>query len=120
MNPNAKRWVVRAPEREAARRLARELNVSPIVGALLVGRGVTSVDAAQRLLHPTLGQMHDPDLMLGMREAVARILRAAEGDEPILIYGDYDVDGTTHGGAAPGAGDHRSAPDRLFYSAPLH
>src|ERR671915_2407658 len=51
--------------------------------------------AARALLNPSVEQLHDPSLMLGMTEAAARVLRAVDAGEPILIYGDYDVDGTT-------------------------
>ena len=80
--------------RDIARRLARELEVSPLVARLLVQRGLAEPAAAQAFLHPSLGQLHAPELMAGMREAVARLRRALEQHEKILIYGDYDVDGT--------------------------
>jgi single-stranded-DNA-specific exonuclease len=91
-----KRWIVRevdAPERVSA--LARALRVSPIVAELLIARGCGDVDAARRFLRPAHDQLHDPSLMLGMQDAVARLLRAIDANEPILVYGDYDVDGTT-------------------------
>lgn len=76
-------------------RLANEFNISTVVADLMVRRGITDSEAARLLLHPSFADLHSPLLMHGMREAVARILRAVEGQEKILIYGDYDVDGTT-------------------------
>jgi single-stranded-DNA-specific exonuclease len=71
------------------------LGVSPIVAGLLVARGHLSPDSAQAFLKPSLDQLHDPFLMLGMSDAVKRLLHAIDNQEPVLIYGDYDVDGTT-------------------------
>ncbi|HMD84669.1 MAG TPA: single-stranded-DNA-specific exonuclease RecJ [Terriglobia bacterium] len=88
------RWLESPVDAEAARRLARELKVSPLVARLLVQRGLTEPMAAQAFLHPSLGQLYAPERMAGMREAVARLRRALEQHEKILIYGDYDVDGT--------------------------
>src|SRR5437870_1845795 len=90
-----KRWLVRQVDIARASKLARELNISPIVAALLVARGYAGADSAKAFLTPALDQLHDPFLMLGMSEAVARLQRAIDNAEPILIYGDYDVDGTT-------------------------
>ena len=88
------RWLESPVDAESARRLARELKVSPLVARLLVQRGLTEPVAARAFLHPNLGHLHAPELMAGMREAVARLRRALEQHEKILIYGDYDVDGT--------------------------
>ena len=68
--------------------------LSPLVARLLVQRGLAEPAAAQAFLHPSLDQLHSPELMAGMREAVERLRRALEQHEKILIYGDYDVDGT--------------------------
>ena len=88
------RWLDSPVDAESVRRLARELEVSPLVARLLVQRGLTEPAAAQAFLHPSLGQLHAPERMAGMREAVERLRRALEQHEKILIYGDYDVDGT--------------------------
>ena len=88
------RWLDSPVDAESARRLARELEVSPLVARLLVQRGLAEPAAAQAFLHPSLGQLYAPELMAGMREAVARLRRALEQHEKTLIYGDYDVDGT--------------------------
>ena len=89
-----RRWVPRRGARGAGR-LAASAGVSEVVAGVLAARGVDSAAGARSLLSPTLEQLHDPYLMKGMRESVARVLRAADAGERILIYGDYDVDGTT-------------------------
>lgn len=91
----AKRWNVRRQDAEAAASLARVLGISPILAALLINRGYGDERAARAFLSPSYDQLHEPYLMLGMREAVARLKQAIETQEPVLIYGDYDVDGTT-------------------------
>jgi single-stranded-DNA-specific exonuclease len=88
-------WSVRGYDAGRAAALASRLGVSQVVAGLLVARGIETEDAAQKLLHPSLDQLHDPTLMLGMTDAVRRVLRAVDAGEQILIYGDYDVDGTT-------------------------
>jgi single-stranded-DNA-specific exonuclease len=90
-----KLWSVRGYDRTHAEALAARLGVSTVVAGLLAARGVDGDEAARRLLHPSLDQLHDPALMLGMSDAAARVLRAVDAGEQILIYGDYDVDGTT-------------------------
>jgi single-stranded-DNA-specific exonuclease len=90
-----KRWNVRRRDAEGAAELARVLGVSPILAALLINRGYAEERAARAFLSPSYDQLHEPYLMLGMREAVARLKQAIETKEPVLIYGDYDVDGTT-------------------------
>src|SRR6476659_4995561 len=91
----AKRWIVRRQDAAQAASLARVLGVSPILAGLLIARGYDNETAARSFLTPQYDQIHDPYLMLGMREAVARLEQAIDNDQPILIYGDYDVDGTT-------------------------
>lgn len=90
-----KRWTVRRHDTNAAASLARVLGVSPTLAALLINRGYTDELSARAFLAPTYDQLHEPFLMLGMREAVARVKQAIETRQSILIYGDYDVDGTT-------------------------
>src|SRR2546429_6866810 len=90
-----KKWIVRAPDHHRASELAAALRVSPIVAGLLVARGYGELATAQSFLNPALDHLHDPSLMRGMSDAVARLLQAIDNHEPILIYGDYDVDGTT-------------------------
>ena len=90
-----KKWKIQQHDKTRVIQLAAELAVSPVVAALLIARGYADTQAAQSFLNPSLEQIHDPSLMLGMSEAVKRVLRAIDDHEPILIYGDYDVDGTT-------------------------
>ena len=92
---NAKRWILRAPDTQRAALLASALGISPIVASLLLARGSEDTVSASAFLKPSYDQLHDPYLMLGMPEAVSRLLGAIDRAEPILIYGDYDVDGTT-------------------------
>ena len=87
-------WIESPYDAECVGRLAREAGVSPLVARLLAQRGITEPAAAHAFLHPTLGQLHAPERMAGMREAVGRLRRALAQREKILIYGDYDVDGT--------------------------
>jgi len=91
----AKRWIVHQTDDARASALATALDLSPIVARLLIARGHQTQDSAQAFLKPSLDQLHDPFLMRGMTDAVPRLLRAIDDQEPILIYGDYDVDGTT-------------------------
>ncbi len=91
----SKRWIVSTPDRTAAERLARALSISPLTGALLVNRGIAEVEAARQFLRPDLDTMLDPLLFRDMRAAVQRLLAAVRSGEPIGIFGDYDVDGTS-------------------------
>jgi single-stranded-DNA-specific exonuclease len=75
--------------------LARSLSLSPLLARMLVSRGLTDERAAEQFLHPSLDHLHDPFLLSGMAEAVARIQLAIEKQEHIRIYGDYDVDGVS-------------------------
>jgi len=88
------RWQISKVESEAVATLARELSIPPLVARLLVLRGIKEPAEADRFLHPSLRQLHDPFLMVDMRAAVERLRQAIERQEKILIYGDYDVDGT--------------------------
>jgi single-stranded-DNA-specific exonuclease len=90
-----RRWVPRRSGSGDPARLAPALSLSEVVAGVLAARGVETEKDARALLSPSLGQLHDPFLMLGMREAVERVLRAVDAGESILVYGDYDVDGTT-------------------------
>ena len=75
--------------------LAQELNISPVLAGLLINRGLSTKEEAEKFLHPSLEDLHDPFLLPDMEIAVKRIERAIGNKERILIYGDYDVDGTT-------------------------
>jgi single-stranded-DNA-specific exonuclease len=88
------RWLVREFDPQAAEALARELDLPPLVARLLLARGIDSVEEGLRFLNPGLDHLLDPYCMTGMAIAVARVQAAIARREPILIYGDYDVDGT--------------------------
>jgi single-stranded-DNA-specific exonuclease len=90
-----KRWIVREHDAQQVDLLARALDVSPTIAALLLSRGCVDETSAWKFLKPSYDQLHDPSLMKGVSEAVTRLLRAIDDGEPILVYGDYDVDGTT-------------------------
>lgn len=91
----AQRWVLTPAHPEESAALAAAAHLPPVLAELLLARGVTDAREAHDFLHPDSTHLHDPFLMLGMRPAVERIQRAIEQREPILLYGDYDVDGTT-------------------------
>src|SRR6202051_2583921 len=74
--------------------LRRIAHAAPLLAPLLLRRGITDPDSASTFLLPTLSHLHAPERMTGLRAAVDRIDSAIEGKEPILINGDYDVDGT--------------------------
>ncbi len=90
------RWTLKAsPDPEKINELSRSLGTDPVLSKLLLQRGVETFEQARDFFNPDLNQLHDPFLMKDMDKAVERILRAVENQENILIYGDYDVDGTT-------------------------
>jgi single-stranded-DNA-specific exonuclease len=89
------RWALRNADDTAVRTLTTALKLSPVVARLLAARGVLSPDQAQRFLSPQLSHLPSPYSMLGMKAAVERLQAAIARKEEILIYGDYDVDGTT-------------------------
>ena len=90
-----KRWEYRQFTAAEADRIQSEHSISRLLAVLLVQRGIADPEQAGRFLQPSLSHLHDPKLMLGMRKAVERLQRAIANQERILIYGDYDVDGTT-------------------------
>ncbi len=90
-----KRWVQAEHNPALVARLARELHTSDILARLLARRGITDAESGHKFLNPSISDLHDPFLMRDMREAVDCVLRAVEQKKKILIYGDYDVDGTT-------------------------
>jgi single-stranded-DNA-specific exonuclease len=91
-----KTWLLKKQgEKKLVEQLSKELNINTILANLLVQRGVDSFEKARSFFRPSLANLHDPFLMLNMDKAVARINQAIENQENILVYGDYDVDGTT-------------------------
>ena len=91
-----KRWVEQELKSFAEmEELQRTLNVDAVLASLLVRRGITTFEEARRFFRPELEHLHDPFLMQDMRVAISRIEQAKASKEKILVYGDYDVDGTT-------------------------
>ena len=92
------KWNFQTPTEEELHkrdRLASQLGLSPVVCLLLVQRGLTTVEEVKKFFKPSLNDLHDPFLMPDMEKAVKRLNKALGNKEKILIYGDYDVDGTT-------------------------
>ena len=92
------KWNYQPPSQEqteAAKALAKETGISPILCKLLLERGITSAAEAKRFFRPQLNELHDPFLMKDMSIAVERLNQAMGRKERIMVYGDYDVDGTT-------------------------
>lgn len=93
-----KKWNYQTPTEEELHKrdlLAAELGLNPVVCLLLVQRGLSTVEAVKKFFKPSLEDLHDPFLMPDMEKAVKRLNKALGNKEKILIYGDYDVDGTT-------------------------
>ena len=94
--PMDKRWILNnKTDIESVERLSKELNINKKLVSLLFSRGVTTFDEAKQFFRPKLEHLHNPFLMKDMDKAVDRVLLAVEKGEKIMVYGDYDVDGTT-------------------------
>ncbi|MEO7976902.1 single-stranded-DNA-specific exonuclease RecJ [Flavobacterium sp.] len=90
------RWTIKPkPSEDKIKHLAQALNVEDFVATLLIQRGIETFEEARKFFRPSLEHLHDPFLMKDMDKAVARIESAIENQENILVFGDYDVDGTT-------------------------
>ena len=91
-----KRWAVRDNANEdEVQKLAALLNIDTVLSTLLIDRGINDYEGAKLFFRPEERHLHDPFLMAGMEQAVLRIEAAIAANEKILVYGDYDVDGTT-------------------------
>ena len=91
-----KRWVIKEQgDLQLVEKLAQELNIDQYLSNLLVQRGIATFEEAKTFFRPSLSNLHDPFLMKDMEEAIHRIEIAIRNNEKILVYGDYDVDGTT-------------------------
>jgi single-stranded-DNA-specific exonuclease len=90
-----KRWKILSPDKEKAASLRESLKISSVICNILVQRGIETFEQSKDFFRPQLSQLHDPWLMKGMDKAVERIIRAVNDNERILVFGDYDVDGTT-------------------------
>ena len=90
------RWTIKPfPKPEKTKELIDALKVDPFIAQLLVQRGIETYEEARQFFRPTLNDLHDPYLMKDMDKAVERIEKAIQNEENILVFGDYDVDGTT-------------------------
>jgi single-stranded-DNA-specific exonuclease len=91
-----KRWIIApTPEADKVQELSKALNINPSLAALLIQRGITDFDEAKDYFRPQLSHLHSPWLMRDMDKAVKRLQHAIQNHQKILVYGDYDVDGTT-------------------------
>jgi single-stranded-DNA-specific exonuclease len=91
-----KRWLHREiPSEDRIKELSQALNTNPYLTAILLQRGIDTFDLARDFFRPSLSALHDPFLMKDMDKAIARLRYAIDNNQRILIYGDYDVDGTT-------------------------
>ncbi|MBT4709643.1 MAG: single-stranded-DNA-specific exonuclease RecJ [Flavobacteriaceae bacterium] len=89
-------WIIEEnTDNRTIEQLSKELNVNKIISSMLVKRGIKTFNQAKDFFRPKINQLHDPFLMKDMNEAVNRILQAIENKEPMMIFGDYDVDGTS-------------------------
>jgi len=115
-----KRWIhhpeFTSDQQQAAQELAESLKVTEYLATLLVQRGISDFEQSRQFFRPELSQLHDPFLMKDMKHAVERINKAIANGEKILIYGDYDVDGTTS--VTLFYGFLRKIYDRLDYYIP--
>jgi single-stranded-DNA-specific exonuclease len=117
---NEKRWILRSEltdeQVKTAQDLAQAISTTPFIAALLVQRGITDFNSAKDFFCPETTHLHDPFLMQDMDRAVERLSEAIANGEKILVYGDYDVDGTTS--VAMFYGFLRKIYDRLDYYIP--
>ena len=90
------KWILHQPvDKKQVAEIVKVLNIDENLATLLVQRGITNYEEAKTFFRPSLSQLHDPFLMKDMDKAVERVLQAINNGEKVLIYGDYDVDGTT-------------------------
>ena len=90
-----RRWKILAADRQKADLLKQSLKISPVICNILVQRGIETFEQSKKYFRPELEELHDPWLMKDMDKAVERIIKAVNDNEKILVFGDYDVDGTT-------------------------
>ncbi|MBL7842542.1 MAG: single-stranded-DNA-specific exonuclease RecJ [Cyclobacteriaceae bacterium] len=91
-----KKWIYKPlPSKEQIENFGKALNLNPYLTSILLQRGIADLQSAKAYFRPSLDQLHDPFLMMDMERAVERLHQALQKNEKILIYGDYDVDGTT-------------------------
>src|SRR5687767_2078877 len=90
-----KRWNILTADKDKVESLHQSLTINRILCSILIQRGIDTFDKAKQFFRPQLSDLHDPFLMKDMDKAVHRILSAINNKEKILVFGDYDVDGTT-------------------------
>ena len=90
-----RRWKILTTNSQKAEQLKQSLKISPVICNILVQRGIETFEQSKNFFRPELKDLHDPWLMKDMVKAVERIMRAVNANEKILVFGDYDVDGTT-------------------------
>src|SRR5436190_1622797 len=90
-----KRWTILTADEEQVKTLQSQLKINPAICKILVLRGIEYLETAKKYFRPSLDELHDPWLMKDMDKAVERIIKAVNAKEKILVFGDYDVDGTT-------------------------
>ncbi len=90
-----KRWNILSTDKEQTSLLQSAIKINPTICSILVQRGITNFDSAKKFFRPDLAHLHNPWLMKDMDKAVHRIIQAINDNEKVMVYGDYDVDGTT-------------------------
>ncbi len=90
-----KKWILKQADEETVQGLQRELGINKTVCRLLVQRGIHTYNEAKHFFRPSLNALHDPWLLKDMSQAIERLTQAMHTGERILVFGDYDVDGTT-------------------------
>jgi single-stranded-DNA-specific exonuclease len=91
-----RRWIYKEiPAKDSVEKLSKEININAHLSAILLQRGIVDFSSAKNFFRPSLEHLHDPFLMKDMHRAVDRLKQAIDTNEKILVYGDYDVDGTT-------------------------
>lgn len=90
-----KRWTILSADEQKTTALQQSLNINTALCKILVQRGIDNYDKAKDYFRPKISQLHDPFLMKDMDKAVTRVIQAINSNERILVFGDYDVDGTT-------------------------
>ena len=93
--PKSKNWNIKEPDKDLIKELSSQLFISSFLSSILINRGITDVESGRKFLFPKYDDLHDPFLLPGMDKAVERIEKAIKDREHIMIYGDYDSDGTT-------------------------
>ena len=89
------RWVFKEPDKKLVKNLQSEFDTSSAIAVTMANRGIISKESSREFFEPTLDQLHDPFMMKNMDQAVGRIMTNIRSGQPIMVFGDYDVDGTT-------------------------